>query len=340
MLNINNLQTTKIPKPFPEPPKINSRKLNYKKAIFTLENTYYDNTLDYDQFNKTIETMAQLCRQKIKEKKLNPQNDMVKKMTIFNFMMDTFSVKLPGKEQRFVHMPMKYDFEDIWGERDLTKMFVTKLLRENTGNCTSLPELYLILSQELGTPAFLSRSPMHSFIKIQDENGNWYNLELTTNCILSDYHYMNNSFIKAEAIRNKIYLAPLTEKETISQFMSELASVYIRKHGYDSFVRQCIDTALVYYPKCTTAYLVNANYHTARALYVWERVGSPHVSELKNFPQADSLRNVMLRSYDQLMATGYEDTPEEVYDNWLKAIEKEKQKPEYKKSIQLLNIIK
>jgi len=29
MLNINNLQTTKIPKPLPELPKINSRKLNY-----------------------------------------------------------------------------------------------------------------------------------------------------------------------------------------------------------------------------------------------------------------------------------------------------------------------
>jgi hypothetical protein len=44
---------------------------------------------------------------------------------------------------------MNYDFEDLMGQKDRSKMFVTKLLDTNTGNCHSLPFIFKILSNEM-----------------------------------------------------------------------------------------------------------------------------------------------------------------------------------------------
>jgi|GEM_PF-6378361 len=63
---------------------------------------------------------------------------------------------------------MRYDFVDFWGREDTRKVFVTKLLATNSGQCQSLPQLYLILAEELGTTAYLAFSPEHSYIKFQD----------------------------------------------------------------------------------------------------------------------------------------------------------------------------
>jgi hypothetical protein len=314
--------------------------INYKKAVFTVENTYYGNTLDYKKFNSQITHLVQLCRMKIRQRGLSGNDDMVKKMMIMNAMIDTLRIKQTGTEKQLIHFPMKYDFEDIFGEKDASKLFVTKLLQTNTGQCHSLPLLYLILAEEMGTKAYLSRSPMHSFIKFQDDKRNWHNIELTCGGIFSDYRYMSYEFIKAEAVRHKIYMQPLTEKETIAQLMTDLASVYIRKHGYDGFVKQCVETALKYYPNCVSAYIINSNYHTERAMYVIEREGYPSKEDLPKHPQAYKMYLQMHKSYDDLFALGYEDVPETVYQNWLKEMEKEKQKPEYKVTNRLHETIK
>mgnify|MGYP006905604720 CR=1 FL=1 len=65
-------------------------------------------------------------------------------------------------------------------------------------------------AERLGAEAYLALAPSHSLVKIKDDKGAWFNLELTTRAILSDYHYMNSSYIKSEAIRNKLYLNALT----------------------------------------------------------------------------------------------------------------------------------
>ncbi|MFT4070389.1 MAG: hypothetical protein QM654_00530 [Dysgonamonadaceae bacterium] len=71
-----------------------------------------------------------------------------------------------------------------------------------------MPLYYLLLAEEMGAEAYWSFPPRYSFVKIQDEKGDWYNLELTCKAILSDTHYMNSSYIKAEALQSKIYLEP------------------------------------------------------------------------------------------------------------------------------------
>lgn len=62
---------------------------------------------------------------------------------------------------------MKYDFEDFYARGDLSKYMVSKLLAQNTGQCHSLPLLYLILAEELGVKAHLCFSPNHSILNYQ-----------------------------------------------------------------------------------------------------------------------------------------------------------------------------
>jgi len=42
-----------------------------------------------------------------------------------------------------------------------------------------MPLYYLILAEAMGSEAYWSFSPLHSFVKIQDGKGAWYNIELT-----------------------------------------------------------------------------------------------------------------------------------------------------------------
>jgi len=69
--------------------------------------------------------------------------------------------------------------DDYKSEKHFDSHFVTKLMRSGIGQCYSMPLYYLILAEKIGAKAYWSFSPKHSFVKIQDKNGVWYNLELT-----------------------------------------------------------------------------------------------------------------------------------------------------------------
>ena len=63
-----------------------------------------------------------------------------------------------------------------------------------------MPLYYLILAEAIGTKSYWFFSPRHSFVKIQDRKGDCHNIELTAKSILSDTHYMNNSYIKSRSL--------------------------------------------------------------------------------------------------------------------------------------------
>lgn len=304
---------------------------NLKRAVFTVENAYFQNGMKYEDFDKEIAYLAQLCRLKTAEKRLDHKNNMVKNMMIFQLMTDTFIVKDPAVEKGFItHMPMKYDFDDFRYKQDFSKSFVSKLLGTNSGQCHSMPLLYLILAEESGAEAFLSNGPNHLFIKLKDENGKWYNLELTSGCMPSDAHYMASGYIKAEALRNKLYLEPLSRKDILAQLLSDLAMEYIRQYGYDDFSVQASDTALNYSPHCISARIIKENLWTARTMYVVKRTGARSEEELQHFPQAYRLLLELKNMYKELDDLGYEPIPDEIYQTWLENMNKEMQKPEYR----------
>ena len=142
---------------------------------------------------------------------LRDSNDgLAKNMVIYSLLTDTLQIKEPGTEKMITHYPLKYNLDDYDSHQEYTSHFISTLLRTNVGQCYSMPLVYLIMAERLGAEAYLALAPSHSLVKIKDDKGAWFNLELTTRAILSDYHYMNSSYIKSEAIRNKLYLNALT----------------------------------------------------------------------------------------------------------------------------------
>jgi len=220
--------------------------LNLGRAVFLVENAFYENSMDYSDYQKTIKDKVRLCNQKIQEEKLDRNNNLVKNMMLFRLISDTLKFKKTGTKAYSTHLPIKYDYDDYQSEKYYDSHFVTKLMRSGVGQCHSMPLYYLILAEEMGAEAYWSFSPRHSFVKIQDEKGAWYNIELTCGAILSDAHYMNNSYIKAEAIRNRLYLEPIDKTNAVAEMLVNLARYYSAKYGLDDFYLQCVDTAMLY----------------------------------------------------------------------------------------------
>lgn len=176
--------------------------LNLGRAVFLIENAWHNNEFDYNDYKNNIKASVDFCNQKIEEEKLDKNDNLVKNMMLFRFMVDTLKIKDKATQKPLTHFPVKYNYEDYESKISYDSHFVTTLMQTNTGQCHSMPLYYLILAEAIGTEAYWSFSPRHSFVKIQDRKGNWHNIELTAKAILSDTHYMNSSYIKAEALQN------------------------------------------------------------------------------------------------------------------------------------------
>jgi hypothetical protein len=314
--------------------------LNLARAIFLVENAYYGESLDYKEYTNFIEQKVQLCNQKIAEDKLNAQNNTVKNMMLFRLISDTLTFKETGSEKETVHLPVKYDYDDYRSAKSFDSHFVTKLMRTGVGQCYSMPLYYLVLSEALEAEAYWSFSPRHTFVKIKDEKGVWYNLELTCNSILSDAHYMNNSYIKAEAIRNKLYLEPLDKENVIAEMLLNLSRYYYVKYGMDDFYLQCIETAERHLDNKLDAITLKATYQTRLTLVLADLLNAPNPEILKQkSPEAYTHYEKMHELYKQIDDLGFEELPDELYARWLEHIAKEKEMSEHNK-ILILNEIK
>ena len=297
--------------------------LNLERAIFLIENAYLNNQLNFNDFQKSISEKADYCKWRMRELKLNPHDRLAQNMAIFSLLTDTLNIRQPGTEKTVTHYPLKYNLDDYDSQKNFTSHFVNTLLTTNVGQCHSMPLLYLILAERLGAKAYLALAPQHSFVKIQDDNGAWYNLELTCRSILSDYHYMNSSYIKSEAIRNKLYMNPLSKKETVASLLTTLGQYYLMKYGYDPFILDCLHTAESYSPHDIYNKIMEADYETRLTLEIARLLNARHPETLKKIsPEAYKHYERMHELYKEIDNSGYEDMPKEIYARWLRHVEK------------------
>jgi len=154
--------------------------LSLKQAIFLTENAYFEGKLDYNEFDEEIQNLITIARLKAAQDGYDWNNPQTRNIMLFRVMADTLRVKIPSEEAYMTSFPMQYDFDDFMGKQDWSKMFVSKLLMTKSGQCHSLPLLYLILCEETGTSANLAFSPSHTYAKFKDKSGNWHNVELTS----------------------------------------------------------------------------------------------------------------------------------------------------------------
>lgn len=335
-----NIESTKYYRnSFDQLNELNENNFSVKKAAFIIENAFYEEKQDYAEFEKTIKQTGDFLREKMTELKFDQTSNIAKNYMLFKFFSDTLEIK--SKDLK--HLPFRYDFDDYMGIEDWSNMFVSKLLATGKGQCNSLPRLYLILAEEIGAEAFLSLSPNHSYIKFRDEDNNWYNVELTNGMFTTDSSILQSGFIKSEALQNGIYMQKMTEKQLLSQLLSDFAQGYARKFGYDAFVNEVIDKALELYPNSISANMMKSNYLTIQFEYVAQQVGinprnRQELQNIRHYPKIVQMLNQVNSQYDQVDDLGFEFMSPNDYQKWLSSLQETKQQADNKAMKKQFNI--
>jgi hypothetical protein len=296
--------------------------LNFKDAVFASENAYCEDRLSIDDLNQEIEILAQLTKV-ISNLELITYNAkdkdvIVKHAGLFKVLADSISFTLDSTHF-FVHAPYEYDFDDVMGQSDWTKMFVSKLLETGKGNCHSLPYLYKILSDELNIPCYLSFAPNHIYIKLFSETTGWYNTDLTSATFPIDAWIIASGYVNIDAIRNGLYMDTLSNKQAVANCLLDLAQGYQHKYGKENpeFVVKCCNTVLQYHPTNVNAMLTKAE---AQKFYIHSLMKAKNLKKPDALFTDNSIKEMyseMEETYVKLHQLGYRQMPEEMYLQWM-----------------------
>ncbi len=131
--------------------KFNPEDYSIADATFLVENAFYNNDKNFQNtYQNYIQKATKIIQSDINKKGISDDDNASKNLAVFKY----FS-KDSKQNGKVVHKAIKYDFDDYWGAKDYSKMFVSKLMRTNSGQCHSMPLLYLILAEQIGAAASL-----------------------------------------------------------------------------------------------------------------------------------------------------------------------------------------
>jgi hypothetical protein len=292
-----------------------NKELDFKKAVFVTENAFLEKHMNYKLFCDEIKRLAIICDARANEDTLNYKREdysiVAKSAAIFSLMTDTTFYLT---KDYILNFPYTYDFEDYNGEKDWTKMFVTKLLVEHKGNCHSLPYLYKILAEEIGAQAYLSFAPNHIYIKNKSKRG-MYNTELTNAMMPIDAWIMASGFITVEAIKSGIYMKALDIKESVAVCLYDLAKGYERKFGLndDGFSLRCLNLALEHYPNFVNAML-------AKTEILKDQYAEMSKNEITVDEKIEEIYKELEQLYVHILNLGYREMPPKMYEEWLHSL--------------------
>jgi hypothetical protein len=304
---------------------------SFKKAVYATEMAY-DPMLDTNDMNNRIMALKKLTTlNKIANPIIYRGKDYEKVniyASLFKILTDTTLVIAPNGDDTLTMYPFIYDFEDIFGTRHWEKMFVSKLLYQQNGNCHSLPYLYKIICNEFGVSCYLALAPNHIYIKHRADKGGMYNTELTSGTFPMDAWLMASGYISLEAVQKGTFLDTLSEMESIALCVIDLAHGFNHKYPDNDgkFVIECCDLALKYFPNYVNAILLKAETRLKQLQKMQKRYGYEYLREVTVYPEAKILWNEMNNLYMQLYKLGYRQMPEQMYVEWLTSLKTEKEK--------------
>ncbi len=313
--------------------------LNFKEAVFMVENAYFSNNLNLEILENEINLLKSLSIEVDRTRELiydgQDKEEVQKFASLFTVMTDRITIMLDSANF-FLHKPFRYDFNDIFGQNDWSNMFVSKLIMTKKGNCHSLPYLYKILADEVGAKSHIAVAPNHFYIKHQSRANGWYNTELTSGIFPIDAWLMASGYIHLDAIVNKLYMEALNDKQSIALCMIDLAKGYEKKLGllsdYD-FILKCCDTALKYYPHYINGLLLKAETKKKQFDALMEKYYAEYPTDIFYIPEAKQLFMEMNKLYAEIHQLGYRKMPNEMYLDWLVSLKEERSKYENKNII-------
>ena len=288
--------------------------LSVKRAVFLAEWAYLDGGLDYKAYCDGIDTAVAFLQRLIAANGLG-RYKTGKNLALTEYFFRPYS----GNG----HKPFTYDFDHTGDKSDFTDQFVSKVMRTHTGQCRSLPMYYKVLAESLGAEAYIARAPAHVFIRYRNEDNMysepWVNVELTTHQINPEFFYKEHFEIGDKAIESKVYLAPLTDRETVAVQLADLALGYWRKFEcYDGFTRRCCEKSLEYYPQNPNACIILGKSLDAALMSHLEQNG---------YKEDEYTRQIEARSqslYESLKSLGWEQMSEGLHEKLEKGNEQGK----------------
>ncbi|MGQ5524831.1 transglutaminase family protein [Chitinimonas sp. PSY-7] len=125
--------------------------------------------------------------------------------------------------------PFSYDLSDPRGKRFRSRL-LSNYLGTRKGNCVSMPHLFLILGRKIGLDLSLATAPEHNFVIYRDETGTSYNLETTSGAGFTREVWIRKQMPMTDlAIKNGLYLKPLTAREEVLSISQTLLEFYADK---------------------------------------------------------------------------------------------------------------
>jgi len=310
--------------------------VSFKDAVFAVENAWFNEGLDKEEFERKISFLAKLSEELIAARDLiyegEDKEDVEKYAALFTAFTDSVSVQTKTNEIVYLR-PYGYDFHDIWGHLDFSNTFVSKLLDTKNGNCHSLPYLYKMVADEIGAKAHIALAPNHFYIKHHSKKDGWFNTELTSALFPVDAWLMASGYIHLDAIVNRIYMEALSEKQMLALCLIDLANGYKRKLGYaadSDFILKCCETALHYYPHYIDALILQAESTKAKYDALMNKYMAEYPGEILHMPEAQELFQEMTLMYGNIHKLGYREMPEDMYLSWLTSLKEERDQYENK----------
>jgi len=160
------------------------------------------------------------------------------------------------------HRPFQYDHTDPLGLKISNKL-MANYISQRGGNCITMPFLFILLADRMGLDVTASTAPLHVFVKFTDDaTGATFNVETTSGANPArDIWYRQNMPMTELALRNGVYMQPLTRKETIVVMATVLVEYYLNQKQYDKTIEMA-EMLLLHYPQ--SAYLhtkIGTAYH-------------------------------------------------------------------------------
>jgi hypothetical protein len=302
-----------------------------ESAVYYVENAYYNDSLSFEAFHDNIRFLTSLVKAYNKNNRLlyalQDSNIVGKHACLFKVLTDSIPIAL-GDTVTY-HLPFTYNFEDFDGTKDWSNMFVSTLLFTHKGNCHSLPFLYKILGQQLGVESYLSLAPNHIYIKLFNQKDGWYNVELTSGEFPIDGWLMASGYIHLTAVQNAIYMDTVSDRKCIAMCLLDLAQGYQRKFGLQdgSFILQCCNAALNYFPNYINALLLQSETYQAQFTQKLKKSNFQNPQDLINSDTAaKSLFNKLEGTVKEIHRLGYRRMPERMYMEWLASLKTQKDK--------------
>jgi len=202
-------------------------------------------------------------------------------------------------------------------KKDFRNYFVTKAFATGTGQCNSLPIVYLILAEALNVEAFLSYAP-HMY---PDNSGTVHSYEPTSHWNISNKWYTEYLFVRSEAKRSGIYLNPLNKQQIIASAMLDLAFGYKRKYGVadGKFINTCIQNAISFFPNESNiqAHFLHSNVLAVKIDRLLQEYKINNIYQAYQIPEIKKLLDALQLNEDKIIQLGYQDMPQGAYEKMM-----------------------